>query len=182
MTLGNLPAVAVTAAAGAVRDYLRVSGEAEAAVYARAAASAILIGEAHTGALFLRRAVEDVLPVRLDWAMLDAAPVQAIAGLTALPVDTAPVVLPADAYAIDIDGDGRGWVRAIAAQGAARVAVAYTAGIAVDWDSLPAPLAQGVVMLAAHLVEDRSAGRQPPAAVAALWRPWRRIQLAQVRA
>jgi hypothetical protein len=36
-------------------------------------------------------------------------------------------------------------------------------------------VAQGVVLLAAHLFEHRGDGATPPAAVAALWRPYRRL-------
>ena len=64
------------------------------------------------------------------------------------------------------------------AGGAAQVAVAYTAGLAAGWDELPPGITQGVAMLAAHLFEQREDGRAPPAAVAALWRPWRRMRLA----
>jgi uncharacterized phiE125 gp8 family phage protein len=58
-----------------------------------------------------------------------------------------------------------------------RVAVRYRAGLAADWAALPAPLAHGAVLLAAHLFENRDAGRAPPAAVAALWRPYRVVRL-----
>jgi hypothetical protein len=41
-----------------------------------------------------------------------------------------------------------------------------------EWDAVPAPVRQGIAMLIQHLAEDRP-GRVPPAAVAALWRPYR---------
>ena len=40
-----------------------------------------------------------------------------------------------------------------------------------------APVAQGVAMLAAHLFDHRESDAVPPAAVAALWRPYRRLRL-----
>jgi hypothetical protein len=46
-----------------------------------------------------------------------------------------------------------------------------------SWDALPPPVAQGVVLLIAHLFADRDGTAAPPAAVAALWRPWRRMRL-----
>lgn len=104
-------------------------------------------------------------------------PVAAINGVTGLPAGGAPFVLPMDGYAVDVDGDARGWVRVIAPGAAGRVAVSYTAGLAADWDGLPPPIAQGVAMLIAHLFNDRDVGRAPPAAVAALWRPYRRMRL-----
>lgn len=86
-------------------------------------------------------------------------------------------MLPLSSYAVDIDADGRGWVSVGAPGAAGRVAVSYTAGIAAMWAALPAPLAHGTVALIAHLFDDRAASAQPPAAVAALWRPFRRLQL-----
>lgn len=59
--------------------------------------------------------------------------------------------------------------------------MSYTAGLADSWEALPAPLAQGAAVLVAHLFDGGTA--QPPAAVSALWRPWRRVRLAmEVRA
>lgn len=46
-----------------------------------------------------------------------------------------------------------------------------------DWDAVPAPLAHGLVLLAVHLWENRQADAVPPAAVSALWRPYRRVGL-----
>lgn len=177
-----LPAAAITAAAEATRNFLRSAGTAEQALIERVAASAILLGEAYAGTTFLARAMEDVLPARTDWTPLAAVPVRTIAGLTALPTAAAPAAIPADGYATDIDDEARGWVRLTAPAAAPRVAVSYTAGLADDWNALPEPLAQGVVMLAAHLFEDRGTDRSPPAAVAALWRPYRRMRLAEMRA
>ncbi len=46
-----------------------------------------------------------------------------------------------------------------------------------DWVSVPAPIALGVTMLVAHLFDHRESDVAPPAAVAALWRPYRRMRL-----
>ena len=48
---------------------------------------------------------------------------------------------------------------------------------AATWDAVPAPIAQGVAMLVAHLFDARGGDAAPPAAVAALWRPWRQVRL-----
>jgi uncharacterized phiE125 gp8 family phage protein len=62
------------------------------------------------------------------------------------------------------------------------VAVRFVAGLSADWDSLPQVLRQGVMRLAAHQYRAREsdtvAAALPPASVAALWRPWRRMRLA----
>ena len=63
---------------------------------------------------------------------------------------------------------------------AGRVAICYTAGLAASWTGLPEALRHGVLRLAAsqYRVRDNDglAGTVPPAAVAALWRPWRQIR------
>lgn len=50
------------------------------------------------------------------------------------------------------------------------------ADLAADWDAVPGPVAQAIVLLAAHLIEHRDAG-PPPMAVAALLRPFRVLRL-----
>jgi len=85
--------------------------------------------------------------------------------------------MPIENYAVDIDGDGLGWVRVLQRGEAVRVVVRCTAGVAATWEALPAPLAQGAAALIAHLFDDRAGTAQPPASVAALWRPWRRMRL-----
>lgn len=177
---------AVAGAVAATREHLRIAGEGEDAVLARLARAACGCAEAFLGAGLIVRAHEDVLPAAAAWTPLRAEPVRAITGLAGLPAGGgAPFALPADAYAVDIDAEGRGWVRATrSGVGAARVAVSYQAGLAADWDALPPPVQQGVVLLAAHLFDERG-GRgaaSPPAAVTALWRPWRRIRLDRRRA
>jgi len=46
-----------------------------------------------------------------------------------------------------------------------------------NWDAVPAPVRQGVAMLVQYLWEDRGRSEAPPAAVAALWRPFRVMRL-----
>ncbi|HEY9554520.1 hypothetical protein [Allosphingosinicella sp.] len=87
--------------------------------------------------------------------------------------------LAAETYAIDIDANGDSWVRVTQPLDAARVRVSYQAGLAADWVALPEALRQGVARLVAHLFthHDAADGGGPPAAVTALWRPWRRMRL-----
>jgi uncharacterized phiE125 gp8 family phage protein len=72
-------------------------------------------------------------------------------------------------------------VRLVNRGGAARIAVRFAAGLAPEWAGLPDGLRHGVVRLAADGYRRRDGdgpGAQPPAAVAALWRPWRRLSVA----
>lgn len=173
-----VPEAAVAGAVGAAREYLRIAGEGEDAVLARLARTAFALGEAFTGAAFIARAHEEMVAATGLWTPLSVEPVTAVTGVAA-----GGAVLPVEAYALDIDGDGCGWVRA-SAPAWPRAAVTYEAGLAADWDALPAPLAQGVVLLVAHLFDQRGgrAAAAPPAAVTALWRPWRRLRLERRRA
>jgi uncharacterized phiE125 gp8 family phage protein len=106
---------------------------------------------------------------RGGWQVLPVAPVSAIVAVVAL-----GTALPIADYAVDVDADARGWVRV-----ARRASVTVRAGLAVDWAGLPAGVRHGVVMLAAHLCEHRDGAAPVPAAVTALWRPFRRMALAQ---
>jgi len=63
------------------------------------------------------------------------------------------------------------------ARAALGVAGRFCGIVPTDWDAVPAPVRHGVAMLIQHLAEDRP-GDVPPAAVAALWRPYRRVRLA----
>ena len=54
-----------------------------------------------------------------------------------------------------------------------------TAGIADCEKGVPEPIRLGVLRLVAHLFTVRDGeGGEPPAAVTALWRPYRRMRLA----
>ncbi|MGR6330432.1 head-tail connector protein [Sphingomonas sp. XXL09] len=168
-----MPADAVAGAAAAVGQYLRVEPD---AVLTGCAATALAIAEAFCGAAWIRRGRTATIGAGSGWQRLPFAPVAAIETVTGLPAEGAAFALAAEAYAIDIDGDGVGWVRVIAPGAAGRVRVAYTAG-AGGWETVPPPVAQGVVLLATHLFEHREGDAMPPAAVAALWRPYRQLRL-----
>ncbi len=172
MTMADaVPPVAIAAAREAVKLYLRLGNDGEDALLDRLAATAIGVAEAFLGQATLARGFVNSVTADGRWQALPTGPVAAITGVS----DGGGRVLPVGSYAVDIDAGGRGWVRVV---GLGRVvSVAYRAGLAETWDALPAPVAQGVVMLAAHLFDQRGGDAAPPAAVAALWRPFRRVTL-----
>ena len=87
-------------------------------------------------------------------------------------------VLAAGDYAIDIDARGDGWVR-VTTLVEGRIRVGGQAGIASEPNGVPEPLRQGILRLVAHLFQARDGGGgEPPAAVTAMWRPYRRMRLA----
>ena len=152
------------------KAYLRLESGGEDALVARLVGSAVALCEAYLGAPLVERDVVETIAPGAGWRRLGNAPVVAITEVA----DAGGVALPADAYAIDIDARGDGWVRVA---GGARVRVTYRAGLAVAAEAVPAAIAQGVIRLAAHLYAARDGDAAPPAAVAALWRPYRRLRL-----
>lgn len=177
---------ALDAAVAEAKAYLRVEGTHEDALIGRLAASAAALCEAFVGQWLIAREGVETVPVRPGWQKLRATPVGAILGIDGLAADGSATALPPDGYEIDIDAAGGGWVR-LRSSGpstsfgatARRARVRFEAGLAADWADLPEPLRQGVVRLTAHLYAHRSqeGGAGPPAAVTALWRPWRRVGL-----
>ena len=142
--------------------------------------TALEVCEGFTGAMPLQAVVEELLPVDSAWQNLSALPVQAITLVQGVPAEGSRFSLPVADYAVDLDADGGGRVRVLNPGAAGRVAVRFTAGLAPDWGSLPEGLRHGVLRLAAHQHREREtdgAAPLPPAAVAALWRPWRRLRL-----
>lgn len=123
---------------------------------------------------------EEMVPAMRGWHCLATAPVQAITAISAIASDGTMRPLDPGTYLFDIDGDGHGRINLLTSIAESRISVRFTAGLANDWNSLPQGLRHGMIRLAAHYYRDRNDGgeRAPPAAVAALWQPWRRMRLA----
>ncbi|MAC58302.1 MAG: hypothetical protein CMH85_08495 [Novosphingobium sp.] len=141
--------------------------------------TALEVCEGFTGQMPLETECEEVLPARAGWHTLSTRSVLAISGAEIVAADGSRSPLDATAYEIDLDADGTGRIRLPDTD--ARVAVRFTAGLASDWTQLPETLRHGLTRLAAHQHREREsegAAPLPPASVAALWRPWRRMHLA----
>lgn len=168
-------------AAGAAKTYLRVERADEDLLIAGLVLAAAELCEAFIGQPLLERGFAETLPADQAWRRLARAPVREINSVEALAQDGTAEALASDCYGIDIDAQGEGWVRTIAPQEVRRIRVGYRAGLAGAWADLPAAPRHGILRLAAHFYTSRTAdgGRagEPPAAVAALWRPFRRIRL-----
>jgi uncharacterized phiE125 gp8 family phage protein len=172
--------IAVTAdAVDALKTYLRVDQDADDPALAAFLAAAIGHAEAFTRMILIQRSGTQRLGVMSDWQRLSATPVRSITQVMGIPAEGTSFSLPSTAYAIDIDNDGDGWIRVMQPGGAGRVDIGFTAGLAVDWFGLPEALALGVLRLASHLYAYRDDGADagPPAAVAALLSPYRRMRL-----
>jgi uncharacterized phiE125 gp8 family phage protein len=136
--------------------------------------------EGFTGQMPILAECEEMLPAIPGWQPLATRPVQAITALEAVAADGARAALSASAYAVDLDADGTGRVMILNGGGVSRIAVRVSAGLAADWLTLPDALRQGVVRYAAFAWNERESAVPAaalPAAVAALWQPWRRMRL-----
>ncbi|WEK45618.1 MAG: hypothetical protein P0Y56_11315 [Candidatus Andeanibacterium colombiense] len=174
------PPAVPDAALGALKAWLAISTASEDAALTALLAAALDACEAFTGLMVLESTCEEVLPAQSGWQALATKPVQTIAGAEGIPAEGASFALAADAYAIDLDADGGGRFRLIGLGSAGRVAVRFTAGLAAEWDDVPAAIRHGTIRLAAQLYrrrDDEADSATPPASVAALWRPWRRLHL-----
>ncbi len=169
-------------AAGAAKGYLRVERGDEDGLIGGLTGAAAELCERFTGQALLARGFTETIPASRAWRRLSRSPVRAIVAVEALPGEGPAQALAVEGYALDIDADGDGWVRLAGPGDPPRIRVRYEAGLAASWADLPAALRHGIVRLAAHFYTSRtSEGRgeaaEPPAAVTALWRPFRRLRL-----
>jgi uncharacterized phiE125 gp8 family phage protein len=169
-----LPAVTMSEA----QAYVRIETGEEEAVLAGLIRTASAICESFINQVVIARDFMAEMPASDCWERLPVTPVASIVALDALDAFGVATALPASSYAIDIDSSGDGWVRLAEPLGASRVRVSGTAGIASDENQVPEPIRQGVLRLVAHLFTTRDGiGGDVPAAVTALWRPYRRMSL-----
>lgn len=163
--------------------FVRVESGEEEALLAGFVRSASALCEAFIGQALIARGFRQILPASGGWQRLGRTPVRSIDLVEALADDGSAAVLPTGAYAIDIDASGDGWVRVTGAGEARRVRVLGQAGIAASGNEVPEPLRHGILRLVGHLFANRDGagangpGGEPPAAVTALWRPFRRMRL-----
>jgi uncharacterized phiE125 gp8 family phage protein len=169
-----LPAVTMSEA----QAYVRIETGEEEAVLAALIRTASAVCEEFLNQVVMLRDFAVVVPASTTWERLPIGPVQSISGVETLDPSGVATALPSSGYAVDVDSSGDGWVRINDAGDAMRLRVSGTAGIAATENEVPEPIRQGVLRLVAHLFTSRDgAGGEAPAAVTALWRPYRRMRL-----
>ena len=176
MIATNIAEAAVSMAEA--QAYARVETGEEEALLAGLVRTASALCEGFTGQVLVARPFEEVLAPGAQWQRLALTPIRTIDEVALVAPDGSSTVLPAGAFEVDVDSRGEGWVRV--AEGAdKKIRARGQAGLAVDPNGVPEPLRQGILRLIAHLFATRDgAGGEPPAAVTALWRPYRRMRLA----
>ena len=180
-----LAAPDISAGLAELKDWLAVTTPRDDAVLAVLLHAALDTCEGFTGALPLLSECEEILPASGEWQGLSTRPVAAITALEAIPAEGPRQLFAPDAYALEIEADGTGRFRLLRQGHAGRVAVYFMAGLAREWNLLPDALRHGAIRLAAHHYRARAEGETgssppaaPPSAIAALWRPFRRVRLA----
>lgn len=159
--------------------YVRIETGEEEAVLAGLIRTASALCEAFINQIVIARDFVLDLPATGCWERLAVTPVRAITGVASVDSNGVETALAATAYSMDIDSVGDGWVRAVQPTALTHLRVTGSGGIADDENNVPEPIRQGVLRLVAHLFTARDGeGGEPPAAVTALWRPYRRMRLA----
>ncbi len=174
------PPVLASDALAELKDWLAITTDRDDGPLTSLILAGLEMCEAFTRQMPLECTCEEVLKPGADWQRLMTVPVQTIEGVEAIAADGSRQPLPASAYAVTLDPDGGGRIRITAVAGDGRVAVRFSAGMAAGWNGLPIGIRHGIIRLAAHHYRQRDpdgTSASPPAAVAALWQPWRRLRI-----
>jgi uncharacterized phiE125 gp8 family phage protein len=176
-----VPAALAGAALDELKQWLGVTTPSEDAALRALLRASLETCEAFTGQMPLAAECEEVLCAHAHWQALTTRPVQAVTNAERLATDGSRIALIPDEYSVELEAGGRALIRVTQPFPAMRIAVRFTAGVATDWEGLPEGLRHGVLRLAAHHYRQRESDTtkaSPPAAIAALWQPWRRMRLA----
>jgi len=123
-------------------------------------------------ALLLRSFEQDITAGE-GWTLLGVQPVRSVSSIFVRGSDE---VLPKGEYQVDIDHDGKAFIKGLRA--GTVFTVRGTAGLGDQSNAIPEPIRQGILRLAAHLFTNRDSNNgMLPAVVTALWRPFRRAGL-----
>lgn len=173
------PADVTGAALADLKQWLGISRNVEDGQLAGLLHASLDLCEGFTGQMPLESVCEEVHASAARWLCLTTAPVRAITAVNSRAVDGTQVPIDPAAYEIDISAEGIGRIRLLQPVSSGTIAVTFVAGIAAEWSALPDALKHGIIRLAAHhyLTRDAAGREGPPASVAALWRPWKRLRL-----
>jgi len=164
------------------RGWLRLGASIDDAVVAGLVRAAANICEAFVGQWLIVRAAEELLPAGAGEMRLSARPVVAVDNATLLSAEGAESEVAEAGRRLRVATDGTGWLSIDGADGAAKIRVRYRAGMAADANAIPEAIRHGILRMMQHLHDARDGeGGAPPAMIAALWQPWRRVGLGSGR-
>ena len=160
------------------RGWLRLGPTIDDAVVAGLVRAATNICEAFVGQWLIERAAAEVLPINGAPLVPRVRPVVAVDAVALIAADGSEAALAAEAWDAAIGRDGTARVTLHQTGGAVRARASYRAGLAAEANGIPEAIRQGIVRMTQHLHDARDgAPATPPAAIAALWQPWRRMTL-----
>ena len=174
---------ALPVALAELKAFLRISVSDEDALLAGLVRAAAALCEAFTGRALIERTVEEVAATATVRIRLSVGPVRAVDSVAALDEAGTATPLGAADFTTEIDAAGEGGVTVLQPPGTRRLRITYRAGMAADWNGVPEMLRHGIIRLAAQYYLRRGETRdaEVPAAVTALWRPWRRLPFGVAR-
>lgn len=173
------PPVPGDAALAELKHWLGISRPGEDETLSGLLETSITICEAFTGKSPLRQTVEEIVPLLAGWQELISRPVTELTGAALIAYDGSRQAIAVLTDVLEWRIAGSACVQLLQPLEGSGLALRLVVGIANDWASLPPPLRHGVIRLAAHHFRSRDdkAAAIPPAAVTALWRPWREVRL-----
>lgn len=182
MTMSLVPGASPVSLTEA-RGWLRLGGASDDAVVEPLLRAATGICEAFVGQWLVQRSGSEVVRVEQGAARLSVRPVVAVDDVRMVAADDSETVLAVGDYRLSVAADGAGRLIVAPQHGAARVRVTYRAGMGETGADVPEAIRHGIVRMAQHLYEARDAKEvpPPPAAIAALWQPWRALRLGGTR-
>ena len=163
------------------RAWMRLGAVEEDAAIERLIAAATNICEAFIGQWLIIREGSEVVPLRGAAARLVAVPVGGVDAVARIAAGGDEAPLEAAHYRVTIV-DGAASISVTGASAGTQLRIAYRAGLAVDAAGVPEAIRHGILRMVQHLYEARDgSGEAPPAMVAALWQPWRRMTIGGAR-
>lgn len=175
------PPILVSDALAELKDWLAITTDQDDAPLTGLIQAGLEMCEGFIRQMPLECTCEEVLKAQAGWQRLSTVPVLSIEAVEIIAFDGSRVPLPVSAYAVTLDPDGSGRIRITEPLSESRIAVRFTAGMAAGWAALPIGIRHGIIRLAAHHYRQRdldAMSASPPAVVAALWHPWRRMRIA----
>lgn len=163
-----------------LKSWLGISRPSEDQVLTGLLGASMALCEAFIGQVPIEQVIEERLSPAGGPHCLASRPVVEVLSTETLGTDKLRESLPDAAFEYAISSEGIAVLHLHEAISANAVIAQVRVGMAATWSDLPAPLKQGIIRLAAYLYRDRDSADNPapPAGVAALWRPWRRLNLA----
>lgn len=183
MTTSLLPGEAPVSLEEA-RRWLRMGAAIDDDVVTGLIGAATNICEAFVGQWLVVRGAEEILPIGSGALRLAVRPVVAVDTVTLMIEGGGETALAAEDYRVTIGRDGDARLTIHRPGAAARVRVGYRAGMAPGPGGVPDAIRQGIMRMIQYLHDargDGSGGDAPPAMIAALWHPWRRLMLGSAR-